>query len=190
MKVKGYRPAKKCQAYLKARINRGDWKTGEKIPSLSVIAQKTGVSYPTARKAVRCFEREGVISNYGSLGFFLVSPTQSALQKKNKNLFLLGQLKNNIKSVEMLKQGAITLQQMLISKEEEKITGYNVVTCETHITTVSELEEIYSSPLDLTSVVQISDSIKFRKYKKKYMRQQKLMQLAMLVMRHKKEIGI
>jgi GntR family transcriptional regulator len=54
-------PHKQIAAWLRGRIESGEFPPARKIPSESDIVQETGVASPTTRRAIALLRNEGVI---------------------------------------------------------------------------------------------------------------------------------
>jgi GntR family transcriptional regulator len=55
-------------AALRARLDEGEWRPGEQLPSARAIAREYGVSATTAARAVRTLADEGrvvIVANWG-----------------------------------------------------------------------------------------------------------------------------
>lgn len=59
---------------LKEKINQGDWKAGEQLPSEPELCEIYGVSRTVVRQALREIELEGIISRRKGKGTFVAEP--------------------------------------------------------------------------------------------------------------------
>jgi GntR family transcriptional regulator len=59
-------------ALLRGRIERGEWKVGEKLPSIEQLAQQIPVARLTLRQALACLEKDGIVTCRHGLGTFVL----------------------------------------------------------------------------------------------------------------------
>lgn len=184
---KGYKPLKKTLSYMRRMINAGRWKANSRIPTLALIAMRVGTSVNTVRKAVGQLEHDRLIDNNGSLGFCVVPPDMTKLFHSNKQLYYLRLLKSNVKALEMMDEGAKPVGKYIVSKSDLSVVVHNVLSGETVDTTVEEIEESVHHPLSLAALVSLSGS-KLAAEKKRYFRQQKLREIAKVVLKTKETL--
>jgi len=58
--------------YIRQRIENGDWKVGEKIPSENTLTRELGVSRASVRDAIKYFAGQGLMQTYHGKGTYLV----------------------------------------------------------------------------------------------------------------------
>jgi len=186
--VKGYRPSKKCTTYIKKMISQKIWKVGEQIPSLQRIAHALDISYPTVRKVVHSFEKDGIFSNWGTLGFYLVRPTKRISKSKT----YLNNLESYLTAFTMIQDGAIKIFPWLIKYENisGKVTGLNEVNGTVITTNMENILEISHSLISLDLILSIKNLVKFEEHKIKFDNQRKILPLAKVILKHKKDFGI
>jgi len=188
LKTKGYKPSKKCATYIKKMISQEVWKVGEQIPSLQRIAHTLDISYPTVRNVVHRFERDGIFANWGTMGFYLVIPTK----RVSKYRACLDSLESYLNAFTLVQAGAIKITPWLINYEKQsgKVTGLNEVSG-TYITTqMDSIIEISYSLISMDSLLTIKNSVKFAEQKVKFDNQRKILPLARVILKHKKDFGI
>jgi DNA-binding GntR family transcriptional regulator len=56
---------------LRSRIDSGELKHGQPVPSITTLSQRYGVARATAAKALRLLESEGKVKRYPGLGYFV-----------------------------------------------------------------------------------------------------------------------
>jgi GntR family transcriptional regulator len=59
---------------VRARIESGELAPGQPVPSITTLVQEYGVARPTAGKALRMLEDEGLIYRVPGLGYHVVDP--------------------------------------------------------------------------------------------------------------------
>lgn len=189
-----YKPTKKTLAYLKKMISQRSWRINERIPSLSVLAEKLKVSYPTVRKAVRALETEGVLQNHGSLGFFVISNQAIELKKQQKNKYYLGVLKSNLQILELLGDGGTKIGKYILKyiPALNRIEAVNMASGEIYSESLNDLDEAIINPVKLEQLLKAYEKSPktYRTERVKYDKQRQIQSLARIVSRHKKELGI
>lgn len=63
-----------------AKVNRGDLKPGDQIPSVRALAKEYSVTTATAQKAVRQLIDEGHVMTVPGLGIFVSEPTEEGAE--------------------------------------------------------------------------------------------------------------
>ncbi|QUQ70442.1 GntR family transcriptional regulator [Kutzneria sp. CA-103260] len=61
-----------------AKVERGDLKPGDQIPSVRALAKEYGVTTATAQKAVRRLTDDGVVTTVQGLGIFVADSAPDA----------------------------------------------------------------------------------------------------------------
>lgn len=81
---------------LRARIGRGQWRKGEKLPSLEALVGEFGVARVTVRQAVEMLSREGLVSPQQGRGTFVTGePGRSQWLKVQTSLDQLAESYRN-----------------------------------------------------------------------------------------------
>ncbi|WWR16588.1 GntR family transcriptional regulator [Lachnospiraceae bacterium JLR.KK008] len=65
---------------IKAKIQRGEYKIGDKLDSERVMAQQYGINRLTVRKALKALEEEGLVKARQGSGTYVVRPLQESKQ--------------------------------------------------------------------------------------------------------------
>lgn len=192
MKIKGYKPSKRCAIYIKKMITRGLWKVNERILSANQISEKLEISYPTVRKVLKQFEREGILKDWGSLGFYLTTIATDRFKVISKNSQYLNLLKTNLSAFELLNSGGYKIRNWIIKylKDDGRIIGLNEVSGTVVRTNLKELAEVSTSMLTLEAILGINDPVLFEARKKLFDRQRDILPVAKLVYKHKRDLGI
>jgi DNA-binding GntR family transcriptional regulator len=63
-------PSQRVEAALRARINAGEWRPEERLPSVANLAAEYGVARSTVVAALRRIEADGLISIVSHWGTF------------------------------------------------------------------------------------------------------------------------
>jgi DNA-binding GntR family transcriptional regulator len=187
-----YRAGKRCSIYIKKMIGRGFWKPNDRLPQISRIAKVLDVSVPTIRKALSRFEKEGIIQNWGHLGYRLNSPRSNELRKKSKYSFWIRQLRLNLRSYDVLSKGGFEIQNWIVKfcQKTNVIFGLDIISGNRIRSSLEEISSILVNPIRLEKVLEIKDSNQFIQSKRRFDRQRLLLPLATLVNRNKKLLGI
>jgi DNA-binding GntR family transcriptional regulator len=69
------RAYRQVAAYVREQITVGSLVTGDSVPSIGALVQKTGRSRQTVSKAMQLLEREGLVVKYAGLGYYVASAT-------------------------------------------------------------------------------------------------------------------
>src|ERR671932_546411 len=64
-------PHRQIAAQLRARIRRGDWAPGERLPSIPAIAQQYGVAKQTVQRTIDALRVEGLLITKPGSGTFV-----------------------------------------------------------------------------------------------------------------------
>jgi DNA-binding GntR family transcriptional regulator len=60
-------------ADIRGRIEAGDLKTGQPVPSITTLCQTWGVARETAAHALQVLEAEGVVRRYPGRGYYVTA---------------------------------------------------------------------------------------------------------------------
>ena len=188
MKIKRQTPTKKCVKYIKKMINQNTWINDERIPTLSKISKTLSISIGTVRKSLRYFEKIGIIRNYGYLGFFVKSNTNSLIKHKNPNI--AEEFKIKVEAAKLLRLGGIELKEWIIKyyNQSNKIVALNIISGLKIECIIDIINKIIRNPITLDLILSKKDNIEFKNTMELYNTQQKLLPLAKLILSHKKEI--
>lgn len=187
-KIKGYQPSKKCATYIKKMISQETWKVGEQIPPLLKIAHTLDISYPTVRKVIHQFERDGIFMNWGNMGFYLVAPTK----RVSKYRSCVDTIDSYLNAFTLSHDGATKIAPWLIKYERDtgKVTGLNEVSGMLIDTQMESILEISRSLIPMSSLLKTKNIVEFKELKKKFDNQRKILPLARVILKHKKDFGI
>ena len=187
MKIKGYKPTKKCATYIKKMISQGTWVVNERIPTIKKLTETLNISYSTVRNVLISFEKDGILENYGSLGFYLKSKGDSYLTTP---LSLLKKSKLNLEAASMLRQGAVRLNQWIVqfNKQSKMLVAFNIISGIKISCLYNIISDILKNPITLDSLLSIRNNNEYEKKRAQYDRQLKLLPLAKLILHYNKEI--
>lgn len=190
MKIKGYKPSKKCATYLKKMISRGFWEINGPISSINTISRKLDISMATVRNVLKQFERDGILECWGRLGFYLVSDSTRRSQSRNHKFLTL--IQTNLKAFDILHNKGIKKRNWLVrfDSNSNKVFGLNEVSGLSIEASLEELTTMQKELLSLSTVLAIVDVNEFKETKKKFDRQREILPLARIVLNNKKELGI
>jgi DNA-binding transcriptional regulator YhcF (GntR family) len=191
IQIKGYGPSKKCSTYIKKMISRKFWKVNNKISTIGQIADKLNISQPTVRKVIKQFERNGIIKNWGSLGFYLINTINSP-QQIDKCSYYLKEFKTTLTAYDLLNAGAIKVKNWIVGyiKATQQITGLNEVSGTIINTDINEIRSLSSIFLSLEDILSISDTTLFTEKMKIFNRQRDILPISKIVLKYKKDLGI
>ena len=72
---------------LRGRIERGLWRTGQRLPSLDELVAEFGLARVTVRQAIEMLAREGLVSPQQGRGTFVTArPTRERAHKMHTSL--------------------------------------------------------------------------------------------------------
>lgn len=182
--IQGYKPTKKTLAYIKRMISRKSWRVNERIPTIEKISKINSVSQYTVRKCIKILEKEGILENFGSLGFYVRSD-----HTVKKNRYWTSILKGNVEVAKILEQGGITIGKFALKyiPATNSIKFINVASGKGGVAELHELEQSVEKPLCLKKVLRSEDTNLALKIWK---RQEQIKPVAQIVIRKKKELGI
>jgi len=181
---KGHKPLKKTVAYMKRMINSGKWKANCRIPTLAKIANSSGTSINTVRKAIRNLENERLLDNNGSLGFCVIPSSLTSLFHSNKQLYYLQLLKINLRTTELLDIGGTPVGKYVITKKDNRLSIYNVISGVDIDTSFDELEDTMYHSTTLASLISLTGA-KLIQERRKYFRQEILRDIGKVVLKNK-----
>jgi DNA-binding transcriptional regulator YhcF (GntR family) len=172
-------------------ISSGKWNCNSKLPSILSIAETLGVSYQTVRNVVRVFEKEGMIENFGSIGFFVTPKEVLEIKAVSKNRYYSQLLKANLNAYDMIVGEAKQIRNWIISydKHSESINCLNIVSNSAIQCTMNELNSIRTDLIRLENIIGTKGA-EFASLNKRYKRQQELIPIAKIVFNFERELGI
>jgi GntR family transcriptional regulator len=65
---------RQVHAIMRERIRSGQYKPGERIPSLIAIVEEFGIANATAQKVMRALRADGLINTEPGMGSFVTEP--------------------------------------------------------------------------------------------------------------------
>ena len=69
-------PYRTAAADIAAKVDRGDLKPGDKLPSIRALAAEYGITTATTQKAIRQLTDDGYLQTVPGLGLFVTDPNQ------------------------------------------------------------------------------------------------------------------
>ena len=166
-------------------ISNKKQKRHSRLPTLKNLSKKLSVSVPTVRKAIRVLESKKIIQNYDSLGFFVLS---DRLIKQNKNrinfLLHMSLINLTVAKEKYIKKQLYGKYSIIYDSKTDKVFAYNIFTQKHCIVSWTELKKIIDDPITVEKLIQNTS------LRSKYIRQQKLFNIANVISLHKKELGI
>ena len=73
---------------LRDRIIAGEWKAGDRIPSVREMAAAVGVNPNTVTRTYQTLTDDGIIENRRGIGFFVTEESQELIMRKLKKTFI------------------------------------------------------------------------------------------------------
>jgi GntR family transcriptional regulator len=86
-------------------ILRGDWKPGERIPSIRETAESIQVNPNTVMRTYGYLEDQGIIHNQRGIGFFLADGAMATTRELKKRIFVERDLPQVFRAMELLGLG-------------------------------------------------------------------------------------
>lgn len=102
------------------RILAGQWRPGERVPSVRELGVELAVNSHTALKAYDELQAEGVIVSRRGLGFFLADDATESVMRARRREFFDQTLPRLFARMDTL---GITLDELLASREAYEVTG-------------------------------------------------------------------
>lgn len=187
----GQNPTRKTTAYIRRMITTKKWEVNSKIPPIREIAEKNGVCWASARKAMRNIENEGRVRNYGKAGFFVV---HNLPKYDDFSSLKLNYVKNNLKAAKLLNNGGISIGQYVLKycPEEHSVEVLDVVSNYNEIINLAELLEYVNSPVNIKQLLAAKNKKDdgYPLLRTKYEKQKRLGRISRIVSRHKRELSI
>lgn len=67
-------PYRQIAAILRSRIESGEYRPGQRLPSITTLMQEYGVAHLTANKALRLLASEGLAELSPGMGYYVIAP--------------------------------------------------------------------------------------------------------------------
>jgi GntR family transcriptional regulator len=67
-------PYRQIAGILRSRIESGEYRPGQRLPSITTLMQEYGVAHLTANKALRLLATEGLAELSPGMGYYVTSP--------------------------------------------------------------------------------------------------------------------
>jgi GntR family transcriptional regulator len=91
-----------------AKVQRGDLKPGDQIPSVRALAKEYGVTTATAQKAVKQLTEDGYVTTVQGLGIFVADNADNAVDATGKQPVSLHDV---MRELDRLQQAVTALDQ-------------------------------------------------------------------------------
>ncbi len=88
--------------YFSDQILSGNWKSGDRIPSVREIAVQMEVNPNTAIRAFHNLQEEGVLYNQRGVGYFIDEHAEKIIKEKRRNEFIRQKLPLLFKEMDLL----------------------------------------------------------------------------------------
>ncbi len=69
-------------AIIAERIHAGEYKPGERIPSLVALIEEFGIANATGQKVMRALRADGLIHTEPGMGSFVITPEESGQHRE------------------------------------------------------------------------------------------------------------
>ncbi len=83
------RAYRRIAAGLRRRVETGELRPGQAVPSITALAGQTGHARQTCGKALRLLEGEGLLARYPGLGYYVAGPGPGSGKNGGSLLLLL-----------------------------------------------------------------------------------------------------
>ena len=87
---------------ISVRILQGDWKVGERIPSIRELAVELGVNPNTVTKSYQSLLEKQIINNQRGKGYFVTEEAAARVQAEMKKEFLQQELPRLARAMQLL----------------------------------------------------------------------------------------
>lgn len=187
----GQNPTRKTTAYIRRMITTKKWRVNSRTPTIERIAEKNGVCWATARKAMKNIENEGRIRNYGKAGFYVIHDLPKF---SNSNLLKLRYVRSNLQAAKLLNNGGICIGRYVIKYNpiDNLVQVLDVVSNYNENINLSELFDYINNPVNIKRLLasRNKNEDNYPLLRKKYEKQKRLARVSKIVSRHKRELGI
>ncbi|MFO8064597.1 MAG: GntR family transcriptional regulator [Spirochaetia bacterium] len=106
--------------YICEKILRGDWKEGDRIPSIRETAVSVEVNPNTVTRAYSVLQDQGIIQNQRGIGYFVAPGGEAATAAVKRREFIAQELPRLVKTMELLGMTFEELKQLYDEFEKEK----------------------------------------------------------------------
>ena len=103
---------------IRERVLEGDWRAGERIPSIRELAIDLGVNPNTVTRSYRALMDRGIISSRRGLGYFVSEDARERALQQMKEEFLRDELPGIIRTMRLLGIGPDELADRLSGRED------------------------------------------------------------------------
>ena len=87
---------------MRDRILQGEWKAGERIPSIRELAVDIGVNPNTVTKSYQSLTERGIIENQRGLGYFVADGAKEKILAEIKTEFIRDELPRIFRTMKLL----------------------------------------------------------------------------------------
>ena len=107
---------------IRERVVEGDWRPGERVPSIRELAVELGVNPNTVTKSYQRLVERGIISSRRGLGYFVSEDARERGLEEMRNEFLRDELPKIVRTMRVLGIGPDDLASHLSRREPESST--------------------------------------------------------------------
>jgi GntR family transcriptional regulator len=100
-------------------ILQGEWRPGERIPSIRELAESIEVNPNTVMRTYGYMENQGIIHNQRGIGFFLAEGAVETTRELKKRIFVDRDLPQVFTTMELLGMGFEDLKQLYAARGNE-----------------------------------------------------------------------
>ena len=87
---------------IRERVIAGDWRAGERVPSIRELAVELGVNPNTVTRSYQRLVDRGIISSRRGLGYFVSEDARERALEEMKGEFLRDELPNIVRTMRLL----------------------------------------------------------------------------------------
>ena len=103
---------------IRERVLEGDWRPGERIPSIRELAVDLGVNPNTVTKSYQKLVDRGIIASRRGLGYFVSEDARERARQEMRDEFLRDELPRIVRTMRLLGFGAEELARHLARNDE------------------------------------------------------------------------
>ena len=111
--------------YICEKILRGDWKEGDRIPSIRETAVSVEVNPNTVTRASSVLQDEGIIQNQRGIGYFVAPGGQAAGARVKRREFIAEELPRLFRTMKLLGMSFEELERLYEEFEKENSNEAN-----------------------------------------------------------------
>ncbi len=93
-------------------VLRGEWKPGDRIPSIRELAESIAVNPNTVVRAYAALQSEGIIYNQRGLGYFVGAEAPALARERERKRFMSRELPRIFRTMDLLHIGFEELQKL------------------------------------------------------------------------------